>query len=97
MADFLHNNEYICMNRDGAKRIAKALAIKLDNAKDMFNGYCVEHNLGAGVFFRVWRKHGVNYYRIESAIHNGAQPQLNADIQQYAKLLGWGGFSAERF
>jgi len=97
MADFLHNNEYICMNREQAKRIAKALAIKLDNAKDMRSGYSKSYDLGAGVVFNVWRSGGYNYYRIESAIHNGIQPELNKDIQQYARMLGWGGFSVERF
>lgn len=93
MSQMLNKNEYICIGRDDAKRIAKELAINLVNVKDMRSGYHVEHNLGAGVVFRIWRKNGYNFYRIESAIHNGPQPLLNADIQQYAKLLGWNNFA----
>jgi hypothetical protein len=92
----MNNNEYLCMNREQVKVIAKAAGIELDNADRMYAGYHKAYNMPNRAVLRVWRKGGHNYYRLESSIQNGIQPLINEDLRQYVDLLGWGGYSAER-
>jgi hypothetical protein len=96
LQNYLQKNEYLCMNRDKAKQVAKAAGIELDNADRMYTGYHKAYNMPNRAVLRVWRKDGHNYYRLESSIQAGAQPLINEDLRQYVDLLGWGGYSAER-